>query len=80
MTTPDFSVPHAGASPEARPPRACDYFGGCWNAAKYLVEYTTPDDGKAMRKRMSAERCFWHRDEKWFPKGATQIVWSNLNT
>ena len=46
----------------------------CGNAAAWLVEFTTPDDGVTMRRRVTVVRCHWHRGEKWLPKGATQVT------
>jgi hypothetical protein len=45
----------------------------CLNPAAWVVWYTTPDDGKTMRKRECTHRCFWHTDDKFLPQGATQI-------
>lgn len=53
---------------------------GCLNAAKWLVEFTTPDDGNAMRKRENRIRCLAHTEERFLPKGATQIVTSLLSS
>lgn len=50
----------------------------CLNPAKWLVWFTTPDDGAAMRKRTCVHRCYWHRSEKFLPKGATQVVTESL--
>jgi hypothetical protein len=50
----------------------------CRQSAKWFVEFTTPDDGKTMRKRDAAIRCTHHRAEKFLPKGATQVTTRSL--
>lgn len=50
----------------------------CRQHALWLVEYTTPDDGKGMRQRASSVRCKAHTHEKFFPRGTSQIVVSRL--
>lgn len=46
----------------------------CRAPGKWIVWFTTPDVGVTMRKRSCVIRCFHHREERFFPKGATQIV------
>lgn len=51
----------------------------CGNPNRWIVEYITPDDGKAMRRRVTAARCFWHADAKFFPHGSsgfTTLAWT----
>lgn len=49
----------------------CDYVGArghrCPNKAKWRIQFTTPDDGKAMRQRREVVRCYWHEPERFFP-------------
>lgn len=60
--------------------RLCDCWrsrrsgGYCLNWAHWLVTYTTPDDGKTMRTRVSVPRCHWHTDNRFLPVGATQVT------
>lgn len=49
----------------------------CENDAKWLVAYITPDDS-GMRRHEEARRCYWHTDERFFPKGTTGITTSAL--
>jgi hypothetical protein len=43
----------------------------CRNPSRWVVEYITPDDGKTMRRRVTAVRCFWHTEAKFFPPGSS---------
>lgn len=58
--------------------RPCEYRDGkkpCGNGGAWRVAYLSPDDGKTMRQRVHAFRCYWHRErEKFFPVGASQIT------
>jgi hypothetical protein len=46
----------------------------CQQSARWLVHFTTPDDGKNMRTRTTVVRCFHHVESKFLPEGATQIT------